>query len=74
VARAFRDPARPMIALSTAHPAKFPGAVTEATGVEPALPAWLAGLMYREERLTVLPNDLKTVEDFVRGRSRAWEN
>ncbi len=74
VARAFRDPAHPMIALATAHPAKFPVAVMEATGVEPALPVWLAGLMYREERLTVLPNDLTTVEDFVRGRSRAWED
>ncbi len=74
VARKYRDPSRPMIALSTAHPAKFPQAVAEATGVEPALPLWLAGLLDREERLTVLPNDLKTVEDFVRGRSRAWEN
>ena len=74
VARAERDPARPMVALSTAHPAKFPAAVAAATGVEPALPLWLAGLMDREERLTVLPNELKTVADFVSGRSRAWED
>ncbi|MBU1174653.1 MAG: threonine synthase [Alphaproteobacteria bacterium] len=73
VATRFRDAARPMIALSTAHPAKFPAAVASATGVEPALPVWLAGLMDREERLTLLPNDLKTLEDFVSGKSRAWE-
>ena len=73
VARNMRDPARPMVVLSTAHPAKFPAAVAKATGVEPALPVWLAGLMDREERLTVLPNDLKTLEEFVRGKSRAWE-
>lgn len=74
VAPQFSDPARPMVVLSTAHPAKFPAAVAAATGVEPALPVWLAGLMDREERLTVLPNDLKTLEEFVSGRSRAWED
>jgi threonine synthase len=74
VARRHCHKDRPMIALSTAHPAKFPDAVTAATGVEPALPVWLAGLLDREERLTVLPNDLKTVQSFVRGRSRAWED
>ena len=32
------DPATPVIALGTAHPAKFPDAVERATGVRPALP------------------------------------
>ena len=74
VAYQYRDPARPMIALSTAHPAKFPQAVAEATGIEPALPLWLAGLYEKQERLTVLPNDLRTVQDFIGGKSRAWED
>ncbi len=74
VAQQYRDTARPMIALSTAHPAKFPEAVAGATGVEPVLPLWLAGLYDREERLTILPNDLRTVQDFIGGRSRAWED
>ncbi len=74
VARRYRDPARPMIALATAHPAKFPQAVAGATGVEPALPLWLAGLYDKQERLTVLPNDLRTVQDFISGKSRAWED
>ena len=39
-----RDPAIPMVVLSTAHPAKFPDAVAAACGVRPALPDWLAGL------------------------------
>ena len=73
VARLFRSPSRPMIALSTAHPAKFPDAVSAATGIKPALPVWLAGLLDREERLTVLPNEQKAVEDFISGKSRAWE-
>ena len=33
-----RDPATPMVALGTAHPAKFPDAVERATGRHPPLP------------------------------------
>ena len=33
-----RDPAVPMVVLSTAHPAKFPDAVEAACGMRPALP------------------------------------
>ncbi len=66
-----RDPATPMIALSTAHPAKFAGAVTKAVGRAAPLPAHLADLMDRKEHFSVLPNDLKRVEDFVRERGRA---
>jgi threonine synthase len=61
----------PMVVLGTAHPAKFPAAVKAASGVEPALPAHLADLHQRKERFTVLANDQKLVEDFVRRRSRA---
>ncbi len=55
----------PVVALATAHPAKFPQAVTEAAGVVPKLPAQLADLYDREERCTRLPNDLRTIEDHV---------
>ncbi|URK88317.1 threonine synthase [Rhizobium sp. RCAM05350] len=40
----------PMVTLATAHPAKFPAAVKSASGIDPALPTWLANLMVREER------------------------
>lgn len=66
-----RDPATPMIVLGTAHPAKFPIAVKAASGVEPELPAHLADLMERKERVTLLPNDLGKVETFVREHARA---
>lgn len=66
-----RDPAVPMVVLGTAHPAKFPAAVHEASGISPALPAHLADLHERRESFTVLPNDQATVERFVRARSRA---
>lgn len=66
-----RDPATPMIVLGTAHPAKFPAAVKAASGVEPVLPAHLADLMERKERVTLLPNDLGKIEAFVREHARA---
>jgi threonine synthase len=64
------DPATPVVALATAHAAKFPGAVEAATGVRPALPAHLADLMGRRERFTVLPNDEAAVERAIRERAR----
>ena len=63
----------PVITLATAHPAKFPAAVAAASGIEPALPLWLADLYNRSERLTVLDNDQGEVEDFIRARSRVLE-
>ncbi|HEX7776584.1 MAG TPA: threonine synthase [Parvibaculum sp.] len=65
------DMATPMVTLATAHPAKFPDAVKKATGVHPELPARMADLFTRKERLSVLPNDLAAVENFIRERSRA---
>ncbi len=63
--------ATPMITLGTAHPAKFPAAVKDASGVDAALPAWLADLHTREERLSILANDQTAVEDFISARTRA---
>ena len=64
----------PMVTLATAHPAKFPDAVKAATGIEPALPLWLADLNDREERYDVLPNDQGAVEAYVRDRTRVLED
>jgi len=63
-----RDKAVPMVALATAHPAKFADAVEQATGVRPPLPERLKGLFEREERYEVLANDLRAVQDFVARR------
>jgi threonine synthase len=54
-----------MVTLSTAHPAKFPAAVKSASGIDPALPTWLADLMDREERFDILDPELKAVETFI---------
>jgi len=71
---AARDELRPevgaVVALACAHPAKFPDAVEKAAGVRPGLPERLADLYEREERCTVLPNDLKGLQDFIRDNRR----
>ena len=63
-------PGTPVVTLATAHPAKFPDAVERATGVRPPLPAHLADLFDRPERTQTLPNDLASVQRFVRSVSR----
>ena len=67
---ARREAGVPMVALASAHPAKFPEAVVEATGIRPALPARLAELMHRPERRPRLANDLAAVQDYVRAKAR----
>ncbi len=70
VARRVEERSTPMIVLSTAHPAKFPQAVAEASGIRPDLPWWLSDLMTRPERYETLPSDLKMVEDYVASHAR----
>ncbi len=65
------SPATPVIALATAHPAKFPDAVERATGVRPPLPDSLSDLMERRESIIVLPNDRRAVADYLRQTVRA---
>ena len=71
VARQNSGRETPMIVLATAHPAKFPASVEAACGVSPALPSRLAHLMTGEERFTVLPSDLKMMEDHISRHARA---
>ena len=68
VADRLRDAATPMVTLATAHPAKFPDAVEQATGQRPALPPRMADLMDRPERLTRVDNDLSAIEALIRER------
>ena len=65
-ARAHPQGATPIIAAATAHPAKFPDAMEQATGLRPPLPPRLADLYDRPERYTRLPNDIAAVQGFVR--------
>jgi threonine synthase len=59
-----------MIALATAHPAKFPDAVNQSVGQRPALPKRLDQMMEKEERFVILANDLNLVRSYVSDNSK----
>ena len=63
-------PAGPMVTLATAHPAKFPDAVEQATGIRPELPPHLADLFDRDERTQTVANDLAAVQALVESLTR----
>jgi threonine synthase len=71
VAREHLDPARPMITLATAHPAKFPDAVEAACGLRPPLPNRMADLYDRPERLSAVDNRLDQIQSLIRERRQA---
>jgi threonine synthase len=65
------DPATPLMALATAHPAKFPEAVEAAAGVAAPTPASVARMAQRRERYEPISADVgaakRYVREFVRG-------
>ena len=73
IAAAARVPdgdGRPLVHLATAHPAKFPRAVTRAIGRPPPVPPALAGLADLPERCDALARDPRTIADYIRARAR----
>tara|TARA_B100000959_G_C14985219_1_gene625253 strand:- start:1677 stop:3029 length:1353 start_codon:yes stop_codon:yes gene_type:complete len=60
-----KDKSIPMVALATAHPAKFPDAVEDATGIRPELPSHLTDLLDRPEQYVQQPNDLEIVQSHI---------
>ena len=63
-----QKPLSPVVILSTAHPAKFPQAVTEAIGSAPPEPKRLSGLKNLPERLEILANDPALIKRFIFSR------
>tara|TARA_Y100001970_G_scaffold293181_2_gene438363 strand:+ start:6543 stop:7949 length:1407 start_codon:yes stop_codon:yes gene_type:complete len=61
----------PVVSLATAHPAKFPDAVEDATGIRPALPPRLGDLLERTEKFETLDADLSVLQDFIRRTASA---
>ncbi|WP_336276343.1 threonine synthase [Bartonella sp. CB178] len=70
VARENKKPHIPMIALATAHPAKFPGTIQNACGACPPHPPCLNDLMERKEHFVSLANDEKIIKDYISSKSR----
>ena len=60
----------PVVMLATAHPAKFPDAVENATGRRPALPAHMSGLFDKPERVIGVKNELSALKDLIRERRK----
>lgn len=65
-AQKYRSKDVPMVAVATAHPAKFPDAIKQATGILPPLPLPMADLYERKEHYQILPVDLQSIEESVR--------
>jgi threonine synthase len=59
-------PTTPVITLSTAHPAKFPETVREASGVEPRAPHAVHRIAERPERFDTLAADINAAKSYVR--------
>lgn len=62
------DPSIPMISLATAHPVKFSEAVSKAGLSLPGLPLHLQDLLQREEKYTVLDNQVAEVSNYIRSQ------
>ncbi|HVI32454.1 threonine synthase [Phenylobacterium sp.] len=61
----------PVVVLSTAHAAKFPQDVAQASGVTPALPRGALDLADRPERFERLPAEPETIKEYVRAFANA---
>ena len=67
-ARAFLDAENsdtPIVALGTAHAAKFADAVSDACGVDAPLPESLLHIMTREEKVLRVANDLDAIKMLI---------
>lgn len=61
----------PVVVLSTAHPAKFSDAVTQAIGAPPPEPRRLSGLKNLPERMDVLGAEPALIKQFISSRLTA---
>lgn len=60
-----QQPEETVISLATAHPVKFEAAIRQAGLPVPALPPHLSDLLEREEKFTVLPNNVEKVTQYI---------
>ncbi len=62
-------PSVPMIVLSTAHPAKFPGAIEAATGRQPQIPQRLQAALSGRETSSTVDADPVAIRSFIAAHS-----
>ena len=63
-----RKPGVPVVALATAHPAKFPDAVEQASGVHVELPKRMANIREKPERVLHMANNLEELKSAIKER------
>jgi threonine synthase len=63
-----REPDVPMVTLATAHPAKFPDAITKAIGHPPPVPDTVARQAELPERINRVAGDVAAIADFIQSR------
>jgi threonine synthase len=66
-----QKPPSPVVVLSTAHPAKFPDAVSAAIGKPPAVPPRLAGLEQRIENYVVSAPEPSLIKQIISSKLAA---
>jgi threonine synthase len=70
VAAQFNEREEPMICLATAHPAKFPDAIEDATGEDLAHHPALDALKKAETRCEVIDNSAAAIKAYLAARAR----
>ena len=58
-----------IVALATAHPAKFPEIVKKATNQKPDLPSNLKNILIKNEKFDKLSNNLKIIKKYILKRA-----
>ena len=56
----------PTISLACAHPAKFSDAIFKATKKQPEIPEKLKNILNKNEKMTILENDVDLVKSHIR--------
>ena len=57
----------PIVSLACAHPAKFGSAIEKAIGEKPIFPDQLKKVFDKEEKFTILKNNIKAVKKYILG-------
>ena len=55
----------PSISLACVHPAKFPDVINKAIGEDPSFPKELDNIFYKEEKMTIVPNNFEEIKSFI---------
>ncbi len=61
----IKEASDPYISLACAHPSKFSSAIKKAIGKEPEYPDSLKNIFEKEEKFTILKNDIKKIKNYI---------